>query len=291
MKRKAEGTLKEAINLKRKLAFESSQRAPTPFVGVGCKCDELKEEVKELKIELKKELKELKIELIKELKITIKETQQTHRDSLKKMIFSMFQHLLDKSNKRMVKDSKDVKVEEFEEENRKVDQNKEKTEVKVEEIEEEKSKVDQNEEKTEVKDSKDVKVEEFEEEKSKDEKIDIVDDVAVEDDEKMDVVDDVAVEDDEKMDVVDNLKVKVKDLKVKMNDEESVDVRKDVKVKDVMMQKVIESKKKKVEDDNDDFKLYNTPPKGKFGRRVRKPKKDESYINPSLSKLQRQMIK
>ncbi|XP_047314584.1 bifunctional lysine-specific demethylase and histidyl-hydroxylase NO66-like [Impatiens glandulifera] len=101
------------------------------------------------------------------------------------------------------------------------------------------------------------------------------DDVAkVEDDEKVDdvkvddekVEDDVKVEDDEKLDdvakaddVEDDLKVKVNDLKVKVKDEESVGV----DVKD----------------------LYNTPPKANFGRRVRKPKKDESYINPSLSKM------
>ncbi|XP_047326402.1 uncharacterized protein LOC124930081 [Impatiens glandulifera] len=185
-KRKVEATLKEAINLKRKLAYESSPahipspptvtsspRAPTPFVG--CKCDELKEELKELKIELKEELK---TKLIKELKITIKETQQTHHDSLKKM----------------VKDSKDVKDEE-----------------------EEKSKVDQNEEKTEVKDSKDVKVEEIEEEKikvdQKEEKTEKmmamqVADVAVEDDEKMDDVKVDDVKDAVKMDSVDDLKVK-----------------------------------------------------------------------------------
>ncbi|XP_047339892.1 uncharacterized protein LOC124943432 [Impatiens glandulifera] len=160
-KRKVEGTLKEVVNLKRKLAYVlSPTRIPTPptatssprtpSVGVGCKCDELKEEVKEMKIELKEELKVLKTEIIKELKITNKETQQTHLDSMK----------------MMVKDPK----EEFEEKKSKVDQNVEKNEVKnpkdvkVEEFEEEESKVDQNVEETEVKYPKDVKVEEFKEE-------------------------------------------------------------------------------------------------------------------------------
>ncbi|XP_047313578.1 myb-like protein X [Impatiens glandulifera] len=198
-----------------------------------------------MKIELKEELKELKTEFIKELKITIKETQQTHHDSMKKMVLvndkdvKVEEFKEEKSKvdlnveKTEVKDSKDVKVEEFKEEKKSVDLNEEETEVKdskdvkVEEFKEEKKSVDLNEEETEVKDFKDVKVEEFEElkskvdlnaEETKDEKIDVVDDVAVEDNEKMDavdVVDDVAVEDDEKMDVVDDLKVKVNDLKVK----------------------------------------------------------------------------
>ncbi|XP_047332679.1 uncharacterized protein LOC124936237 [Impatiens glandulifera] len=244
-KRKAEGTLKEAVNLKRKLAYVSSPtRIPTPpsttsspwtpSVGVGCKCEELKEEVKELKIELKEELKVKDPEEFKEEKRKVDQNVEKNDDP------------------------KDVNVEEFEEEESKIDQNVEENEVKdvkVEEFEEEESKVDQNVEENEVVDQK---------EESKDEKMDVVDD-----DEKMN-----AVEDDEKMDDVDDLKLKVKDLKVKVKDEESVDVK---------VKKGIESKK--VEDDNDDFKLYNTPPKGNFGRRVRKPKKDESYTNPSLSKL------
>ncbi|XP_047339808.1 uncharacterized protein LOC124943323 [Impatiens glandulifera] len=146
--------------------------------------------------------------------------------------------------------------------------------VKVEE--KEKSKVDQKEEKTEV---ADVKVVVEDDEKMNAVKVDDVKDVVkvdvVEDDVKLYVMEDDVKVDDVKMDNVDDLKVKVKD-------EESVDV----KVKDVMIQQGIENnKKKKVEDDNDDFKLYNTPPKGKFGRRVRKPKTDDSYTNLSLLKL------
>ncbi|XP_047326484.1 uncharacterized protein LOC124930169 [Impatiens glandulifera] len=85
----------------------------------------------------------------------------------------------------------------------------------------------------------------------------------VEDGEKLDgvaKVDDVEVD----------LKLKVKDLKVKVKDEKSVDVK---------------AQTNDDNDDNDDFQLYNTPPKGNYGRRVRKPKKDDSYTNPSLSKM------
>ncbi|XP_047331546.1 uncharacterized protein DDB_G0283697-like [Impatiens glandulifera] len=82
-KRKAKATLKEA-NLKRKLTYDSpnatSSPASSPAPIVGCKCDELKEELKELKTELKEDLKELKIDIM-----TIKETQENHHAYIKKL--------------------------------------------------------------------------------------------------------------------------------------------------------------------------------------------------------------
>ncbi|XP_047315084.1 uncharacterized protein LOC124919020 [Impatiens glandulifera] len=46
-----------------------------------------------------------------------------------------------------------------------------------------------------------------------------------------------------------------------------------------------DSRDGKDENDDDDFQLYNTPPKGVVPKkRVRKQKKDEDYTNPSLSK-------
>ncbi|XP_047320636.1 uncharacterized protein LOC124924681 [Impatiens glandulifera] len=105
-------------------------------------------------------------------------------------------------------------------------------------------------------------------------------DAKVEDGDKMDY--EAEVEDGEKLDGVAkvddvevDLKVKVKDLKVKVKDEKSVGV--DVKAQ--TNEEIMGG------DDNDDFHLYNTPPKGNYGRRVRKPKKDDSYTNPSLSKM------
>ncbi|XP_047333454.1 reticulocyte-binding protein homolog 1-like [Impatiens glandulifera] len=188
-----------------------------------------------------------------------------------------------KKEKTEVKDSKDVKVEE--EEKSKVDQKDEKIEVVVEDDEkiygEDDVKVDVvkvNDVKVDdVKDvvkvddvDDDVKVDVVEDDVKVDVVEDDVKDVVKVDDVKVDVVEDDVKVDDVKMDSVDDLKVKVKDMKVK----------------DVMMQQGIDNKKKKkFEDDNDDFKLYNTSPKGKFGRRVRKPKTDDSYTNPSLSKL------
>ncbi|XP_047331018.1 balbiani ring protein 6-like [Impatiens glandulifera] len=125
---------------------------------------------------------------------------------------------------------------------------------------------------------------EKDERKDNDEKVD--DDEKVEDerkdndakveDVKMEV--EAKVEDGEKLDGVAkvddvevDLKLKVKDLKVKVKDEKTV--------RDVKAQTNDDN------DDNDDFQLYNTPPKGNYGRRVRKPKKDDSYTNPSLSKM------
>ncbi|XP_047330966.1 serine/threonine-protein phosphatase 4 regulatory subunit 2-like [Impatiens glandulifera] len=118
------------------------------------------------------------------------------------------------------------------------------------------------------------------ERKDNDEKVD--DDEKVEDERKDNdaKVEDVKIEveakleDGEKLDGVarvDDVEVdlKLKDLKVKVKDEKTVG---DVKANDD-------------NDDNDDFQLYNTPPKGNYGRRVRKPKKDDSYTNPSLSKM------
>ncbi|XP_047340207.1 probable serine/threonine-protein kinase kinX [Impatiens glandulifera] len=171
----------------------------------------------------------------------------------------------------------DVKVEEFEEEDQNVKENeaKDPNDVKVEEFEEE----DQNVEENEVNDPKVVKVKEESKVEENVEETEVVEQkeeskIVVEQKESNVVVEkkdetkeSSTVDDDEKMDDVDDLKLKVEDLKVK----------------DVKVQKGIESKK--VEDDNDDLQLYNTPPKANFRRRVRKPKKDESYTNPSLSKL------
>ncbi|XP_047313718.1 uncharacterized protein LOC124917305 [Impatiens glandulifera] len=117
----------------------------------------------------------------------------------------------------------------------------------------------------------DEKVED--ERKDNDEKVD--DDEKVEDPKVEDVNIEVEAKlDGEKLDGVarvDDVEVdlKLKDLKVKVKDEKTVG---DVKANDD-------------DDDNDDFQLYNTPPKGNYGRRVRKPKKDDSYTNPSLSKM------
>ncbi|XP_047323555.1 uncharacterized protein LOC124927223 [Impatiens glandulifera] len=243
-KRKVDATLKEAVNLKKKLAYESilariltppsatsspraetpppraqtpSPRAPTP--SVGCEFNEMKEE---LKIEMKEELKKLKTELIKELKITIQETQETHLESFKKMEMIAMQETVGDDEK--VNDGNNGKKDDVKEDDEKVEDG---------------------------------------------EKMD--DEAKVEDGEKLDgvaKVDDVEVD----------LKVKVKDLKVKVKDEKSVGV-------DVKAQTNEEIMGGDDNDDNDDFQLYNTPPKGNYGRRVRKPKKDDSYTNPSLSKM------
>ncbi|XP_047313859.1 uncharacterized protein PF3D7_1120000-like [Impatiens glandulifera] len=280
-KRKSEATLKEAVNLKRKLSYESSPlnanilSPPTPTSSpptpsIGCKCVELKEELKEMKIELKEELKELETDLIKELKITIKETQQTHHDSMNKMIFSMSEQLLAKSNKRMgILLTKLDNMEEKMKKKKKSKVDKKTKETKVEE-EEKKIKVDQ----------KDENIEEM-----MGMQVDGVDDdvkVVVEVDSEDEKVDGEKVDggkvdgEDEKVDV----KVKDENSSEEVEKEEM-----DVKLTN-LLQQVIENKKKtKVEDDDDDFKLYITPPKGKFGMRVMKLKKDDSYTNPSLSKL------
>ncbi|XP_047339701.1 nucleolin 1-like [Impatiens glandulifera] len=143
-------------------------------------------------------------------------------------------------------------------------------------------------------------------------------DEKVDDDEKMDedkVENDEKVDDDEKVEderkdneekVDDDEKVEDerKDNDEKVDDDEKVkDERKDndAKVEDVKMEveaKVEDGEKldgvAKVDDVEVDLKLkvkdlkvklYNTPPKGNYGRRVRKPKKDDSYTNPSLSKM------
>ncbi|XP_047309796.1 uncharacterized protein LOC124913244 [Impatiens glandulifera] len=92
-KRKAALNLKEAVNLKRKLAYESSPaNIPSPpsatspglppTSSVGCKCEELKEEVKALKEELIKEVKEE----LKEMKTAYEETQTNHKAYMKKLV-------------------------------------------------------------------------------------------------------------------------------------------------------------------------------------------------------------
>ncbi|XP_047335899.1 uncharacterized protein LOC124939471 [Impatiens glandulifera] len=113
----------------------------------------------------------------------------------------------------------------------------------------------------------DEKVED--ERKDNDEKVD--DDEKVEDAKVEDVKIEVEAKLEDGVARVDDVEVdlKLKDLKVKVKDEKTVG---DVKANDD-------------NDDNDDFQLYNTPPKGNYGRRVRKPKKDDSYTNPSLSKM------
>ncbi|XP_047331910.1 uncharacterized protein LOC124935524 [Impatiens glandulifera] len=183
------------------------------------------------------------------------------------------------------------------EDNEKVEDEKKEDVEKVEDAQkvETDEKVDDDEKMDEDKVENDEKVDDEEkvedERKDNDEKVD--DDEKVEDerkdndakveDVKMEVedpkVEDVNIEveaklDGEKLDGVarvDDVEVdlKLKDLKVKVKDEKTVG---DVKANDD-------------NDDNDDFQLYNTPPKGNYGRRVRKPKKDDSYTNPSLSKM------
>ncbi|XP_047326189.1 uncharacterized protein LOC124929844 [Impatiens glandulifera] len=107
-KRKVVVNLKEAVNLKRKLAYESSPaNIPSPpsatspglppTSSVGCKCEELKEEVKALKEELIKEVKEE----LKEMKTAYEETQTHHKAYIKKLVVSMCEQLLAKSNQRM----------------------------------------------------------------------------------------------------------------------------------------------------------------------------------------------
>ncbi|XP_047313039.1 uncharacterized protein LOC124916366 [Impatiens glandulifera] len=84
------------------------------------------------------------------------------------------------------------------------------------------------------------------------------------------------LEDDEKLDGVAKVDDVEVDLKLKV---------KDLKVKDEKTVGDVKAQTNDDNDDNDDFQLYNTPPKGNYGRRVRKPKKDDSYTNPSLSKM------
>ncbi|XP_047339917.1 uncharacterized protein PF3D7_1120000-like [Impatiens glandulifera] len=123
-KRKAALNLKEAVNLKRKLAYESSPAnipsppsATTPGLpptsSVGCKCEELKEEVKALKEELIKEVKEE----LKEMKTAYEETQTNHKAYMKKLVVSMCEQLLAKSNQRMA--TLIVKLDSMEEERKK----------------------------------------------------------------------------------------------------------------------------------------------------------------------------
>ncbi|XP_047324942.1 uncharacterized protein LOC124928736 [Impatiens glandulifera] len=123
-KRKAALNLKEAVNLKRKLAYESSPTnipsppsATTPGLpptsSVGCKCEELKEEVKALKEELIKEVKEE----LKEMKTAYEETQTNHKAYMKKLVVSMCEQLLAKSNQRMA--TLIVKLDSMEEERKK----------------------------------------------------------------------------------------------------------------------------------------------------------------------------
>ncbi|XP_047338454.1 uncharacterized protein LOC124942081 [Impatiens glandulifera] len=211
----------------------------------------------EMKIEMKEELKKLKTKLIKELKITIQETQETHVESFKKMEMIAMQEIVGDDEK--VNDGNDGKKDDVKEDDEKVDDDEKMDEAKVEDGEKVEDEQKEN----------DAKVEDGE-------KID--DEAKVEDGEKLDgvaKVDDVEV--DLKVKVKD-LKVKVKDLKVNVKDEKSVGV-------DVKAQTNEEIMGGDDNDDNDDFQLYNTPPKGNYGRRVRKPKKDDSYTNPSLSKM------
>ncbi|XP_047336099.1 uncharacterized protein PF3D7_1120000-like [Impatiens glandulifera] len=123
-KRKAALNLKEAVNLKRKLAYESSPaNIPSPpsatspglppTSSVGCKCEELKEEVKALKEELIKEVKEE----LKEMKTAYEETQTNHKAYMKKLVVSMCEQLLAKSNQRMA--TLIVKLDSMEEERKK----------------------------------------------------------------------------------------------------------------------------------------------------------------------------
>ncbi|XP_047321200.1 uncharacterized protein LOC124925274 [Impatiens glandulifera] len=123
-KRKAALNLKEAVNLKRKLAYESSPaHIPSPpsatspglpsTSSVGCKCEELKEEVKALKEELIKEVKEE----LKEMKTAYEETQTNHKAYMKKLVVSMCEQLLAKSNQRMA--TLIVKLDSMEEERKK----------------------------------------------------------------------------------------------------------------------------------------------------------------------------
>ncbi|XP_047336000.1 DEK domain-containing chromatin-associated protein 4-like [Impatiens glandulifera] len=162
----------------------------------------------------------------------------------------------------------DEKMDEAKVENdEKVDDDDEKMdEAKVENDE----KVDDDEKMDEAKVEDGEKVEdERKENDAKVEDVKMEDEAKVEDGEKLDgvaKVDDVEVD----------LNLKVKDLKVKVKDEKSVDVK---------AQTNEEIMGGDDNDDNDDFQLYNTPPKGNYGRRVRKPKKDDSYTNPSLSKM------
>ncbi|XP_047326785.1 uncharacterized protein LOC124930491 [Impatiens glandulifera] len=123
-KRKAALNLKEAVNLKRKLAYESSPaHIPSPpsatspglppTSSVGCKCEELKEKVKALKEELIKEVKEE----LKEMKTAYEETQTNHKAYMKKLVVSMCEQLLAKSNQRMA--TLIVKLDSMEEERKK----------------------------------------------------------------------------------------------------------------------------------------------------------------------------
>ncbi|XP_047340109.1 uncharacterized protein LOC124943676 [Impatiens glandulifera] len=84
-----------------------------PTSSVGCKCEELKEEVKALKEELIKEVKEE----LKEMKTAYEETQTNHKAYMKKLVVSMCEQLLAKSNQRMA--SLIVKLDSMEEERKK----------------------------------------------------------------------------------------------------------------------------------------------------------------------------
>ncbi|XP_047337401.1 uncharacterized protein LOC124941139 [Impatiens glandulifera] len=163
-------------------------------------------------------------------------------------------------------DNEKVEDEQKVENDEKVDDDEKMDEAKVENDE----KVDDDEKMDEAKVEDDEKVEdERKENDAKVEDVKMEDEAKVEDGEKLDgvaKVDDVEVD----------LKLKVKDLKVKVKDEKSVDVK--VQTNEEIMGG-------DDNDDDDDFQLYNTPPKGNYGRRVRKPKKDDSYTNPSLSKM------
>ncbi|XP_047333465.1 dynein heavy chain-like protein PF11_0240 [Impatiens glandulifera] len=103
---------------------------------------------------------------------------------------------------------------------------------------------------------------------------------------------DVKVKDEksvESLEDEESVYVKVKDEKSvegeKDKDEESV-VEDEMLLTEMRRQGIKKEKKTKVEDD-DDLKVYNTPPKATYmqNRRMRKLKTDLSYTNPSLGKL------
>ncbi|XP_047321223.1 uncharacterized protein LOC124925300 [Impatiens glandulifera] len=160
-KRKAALNLKEAVNLKRKLAYESSPaNIPSPpsatsaglppTSSVGCKCEELKEEVKALKEELIKEVKEE----LKEMKTAYEETQTNHKAYMKKLVVSMCEQLLAKSNQRMA--TLIVKLDSMEEERKKKKKKKKSklekkanTEMKTNDMEMKDGKVEEESEKVE----------------------------------------------------------------------------------------------------------------------------------------------
>ncbi|XP_047306412.1 uncharacterized protein PF3D7_1120000-like [Impatiens glandulifera] len=338
-KRKAALNLKEAVNLKRKLAYESSPaHIPSPpsatspglppTSSVGCKCEELKEEVKALKEELIKEVKEE----LKEMKTAYEETQTNHKAYMKKLVVSMCEQLLAKSNQRMAtlivkldsmeeerkkkkKKSKlekkgkteDGKVEEMitnememtdrkvedktESVNVKVDGGEIENDVKVDDVKVDGVKVEDKTESVNVKEDggeieTHVKVDGGETENDVEDKTESVN--VKEDGGEIEThvkVDGGETENDvekvEKKAKVGKVKLKVGKVEKKVKvEKDATDGKDENDGKDGK-----DSRAGNDENDDDDFQLYNTPPKGVLPKkRVRKQKKDEDYTNPSLSK-------